>query len=220
MNNALSNNIKKLLASLNKEDSLRLEEYLLSAKSSTKTVWITQEAKNQLTIKKLSLPYCSEKEGIYSFDLTSALCAYPLTLIETIPELLLDYCSAPGGKAIWASLLLKPRLLIANEVVKKRIPQLIYNLKKASLPNVVVTSLSKQKLSAVSADIVLADVPCSGQSLFIEKKVPQSSFHPSVINTSANRQRKILSLLAQQVVEQGYILYSTCTFSLKENEKN
>ena len=68
-------------------------------------------------------------------------------------------------------------------------------------------------------DLVLVDAPCSGQSLLAKGEKALSCFHPATINLNANRQRRILANSLKCVAPGGYLLYSTCTFSIKENEK-
>jgi 16S rRNA C967 or C1407 C5-methylase (RsmB/RsmF family) len=66
----------------------------------------------------------------------------------------------------------------------------------------------------------MVDAPCSGQSLVARGKESPGCFHPATINMNANRQRRILSNSVKTVRSGGYLIYMTCTYSLKENERN
>jgi 16S rRNA C967 or C1407 C5-methylase (RsmB/RsmF family) len=70
-----------------------------------------------------------------------------------------------------------------------------------------------------TADLVLVDAPCTGQSLLAKGGKAPGCFHPVTINSNANRQKRILANSTQVVAPQGYLLYMTCTYSLEENEQ-
>lgn len=165
---------------------------------------------------KLSL----HDEGyFYAMDVTSALCGSVFTILKG--ERVLDVCSAPGGKASFAWRAIKPKELITNEVIQKRIGALISNIKRCSLEGTSVTSIDPNPLGEIfegSCDLVIVDAPCSGQSLVVKGEKYQSPFHPTVINKCAMRQRRILSSSAKAVTSGGYLAYMTCTFSKEENE--
>jgi 16S rRNA C967 or C1407 C5-methylase (RsmB/RsmF family) len=138
-------------------------------------------------------------------------------------ETILDVCASPGGKSVQASRAIHPDLLIANEVIGKRLGALIGNFKRCKIPNTAVTSFDTSRFEEAIAnlfDLVLVDAPCSGQSLIAKGKPSPGCFHPATINMNANRQRRILSNSATSVAPGGTMIYMTCTYSLKENEGN
>lgn len=163
-------------------------------------------------------------ETAYQLDLSSVFMAAPLQMLEggvSAPRIL-DLCSAPGGKAVFAARLLQPVVLGCNEVIQKRIPMLISNLKRCRIPNAEVYSRDPEFFAACAPrafDVVLADAPCSGQSLFAGGGAETGVFHETVVKKSALRQRRILAAAAQALRPGGHLLYMTCTFSLAENEK-
>jgi 16S rRNA C967 or C1407 C5-methylase (RsmB/RsmF family) len=71
----------------------------------------------------------------------------------------------------------------------------------------------------LSSNLVLVDAPCTGQSLLAKGEKAPGCFHPTAINKSANRQKRIIANSAQLVAPQGYLAYMTCTYSPEENEQ-
>ncbi len=133
-----------------------------------------------------------------------------------------DMCAAPGGKSIFAWKLLQPNLLISNEVIGKRLGMLMSNFKRCYIhPHIIVnrdSSIFAEKIP-LSSDLVIVDAPCSGQSLLAKGNKAPGCFHPTTINKNANRQKRIIANSAQIVAPQGYLAYTTCTYSPEENER-
>lgn len=158
----------------------------------------------------------------YCLDFSSVACASVIQAIRTSPTRILDICSAPGGKAIFAKRLFPDAYIVCNEVINKRIPALISNLKRCRIAPSAVSSLDVSSLASryeSAFDLVLVDAPCSGQSLLVKGKPSPGAFHPSTINLNANRQKRIIANAANCVAPGGYLAYMTCTFSIEENEK-
>jgi len=113
-------------------------------------------------------------------------------------------------------------LLISNEVINKRVGMLIGNLKRCQIAPAQVLSLDPSILAAAipaSADVVLVDAPCTGQSLLAKGEAAPGCFHPVSIKHNAKRQRRILANASRLVVPGGYLAYMTCAFSEAENER-
>ncbi len=70
-----------------------------------------------------------------------------------------------------------------------------------------------------SSHLVIVDAPCTGQSLLAKGGKAPGCFHPTAINKSANRQKRIIANSAGMVAPQGYLAYMTCTYSSEENEQ-
>lgn len=141
----------------------------------------------------------------------------------TAADTVLDVCASPGGKSVLAWRALRPGHLWSNEVIGKRTGALISNLKRCRIAPASVISVDSARLAseaAHTADVVLVDAPCSGQSLVARGKESPGCFHPATINMNANRQRRILANSAATVRPGGWLIYMTCTYSLKENERN
>ncbi|MCU0570252.1 MAG: RsmB/NOP family class I SAM-dependent RNA methyltransferase [Oculatellaceae cyanobacterium Prado106] len=167
----------------------------------------------------------------YCLDFSSVFAASPLLQLESA-SVILDVCASPGGKSLFAGrwFSLKepaPQFLISNEAIGKRIGALISNLKRcrcAIAPSTQVITLNRDpsvlaELLPQTADVVLVDAPCSGQSLLAKGIKADGCFHPVSINKNANRQKRILANAAQLVAPQGHLLYMTCAYSPEENEQ-
>lgn len=164
-----------------------------------------------------------EQGAFYCLDMSSVFAASVMSAAPPDQPLVIDVCASPGGKGIFAWRLLRPAMLVANEVIKKRTAQLIANLKRCRVRPAAVTALDSSELArraAATASLVIVDAPCSGQSLIAKGRENPGCFHPATINLNANRQRRILANSAALVAPGGHLAYLTCTYSLKENEGN
>ncbi len=164
-----------------------------------------------------------QQGAYYVLDFSSVFAATPLLHLELsqAPQLIIDVCAAPGGKSIFAWKALNPQQLVSNEVIGKRIGMLRSNLSRCRISPVAITNLEVAGLGdryANQGDVVIVDAPCSGQSLLAKGTQVLGCFHPRTISHNAQRQKKIMALASQLVRPGGYLLYSTCTFSLEENE--
>ena len=163
-----------------------------------------------------------ERGHYYCLDFSSIFAASTLLTISQPVQLILDMCAAPGGKSIFAWKTLHPELLISNEVIGKRIGMLISNLKRCQISQSLVTSADSEKLAEIipqTANLVIVDAPCTGQSLLAKGEKAPGCFHPVTINSNANRQKRILANSAKIVAPKGYLAYMTCTYSPAENEQ-
>jgi len=158
----------------------------------------------------------------YCLDFSSVFAASILRTISQVVDLVVDMCAAPGGKSIFAWRALHPKLLLSNEVIGKRTGALVANLKRCQVHPAAVLSLDSEVLAKdlpQTAQVVVVDAPCSGQSLLAKGGEAVGCFHPVNINKNANRQKRILANSAQVVAPQGYLAYMTCTYSPEENEQ-
>lgn len=157
----------------------------------------------------------------YCLDYSSVLSASVLTAIPHPVGVVVDMCAAPGGKSVFAWRSLSPSLLLSNEVIGKRTAALIANLKRCQVNQTRVLSRDSAILAdqiPATADVVIVDAPCTGQSLLAKGSKAPGCFHPVTINRNANRQKRILANSAQVVAPQGYLAYMTCAYSPDENE--
>lgn len=158
----------------------------------------------------------------YCLDFSSVFAASTLLTIQFSDPLVFDMCAAPGGKSIFAWRALQPEMLMCNEVIGKRIGMLISNLQRCHINRSVVITKDSSILAQLipsSSHLVIVDAPCTGQSLLSKGGKAPGCFHPTAINKSANRQKRILANSAQIVAPQGYLAYMTCTYSIEENEQ-
>ncbi len=139
-------------------------------------------------------------------------------------DLIADVCGAPGGKALHAAEKLKGTGLVSvRDLTEKKTLLIKENLKRLALPNVEVKEWDALTLDEEwkgRADVVLADLPCSG--LGVIGKKPDIKYRASRegIEELRDLQRKILSVVQEYVKPGGILMYSTCTVCPEENEEN
>ena len=139
----------------------------------------------------------------------------------------LDLCAAPGGKTTDIAASLREAcgdgfVLVANEVMKARVGVLDDNVARWGDPNVVVTSVDPAAFAGMAGwfDIIVADVPCSGEGMFRKDPRAREEWSPAVVDLCAARQRRILADVWPALREGGFLLYSTCTYEAAENDDN
>ena len=158
--------------------------------------------------------------GIYVQDpgAMSAVAALPLKQGMRVA----DFCAAPGGKtAQIAAAVGESGVIYANEYVSSRAKILVGNLERLGIANAVVTSTdTKDYKNWFSAyfDAVVVDAPCSGEGMFRKNEDAIAEWSEEAVLRCAERQAEILENAAPTVRDGGYLLYSTCTFSVEENE--
>ena len=149
----------------------------------------------------------------------SAVCALP-----KLPSnaKIADLCAAPGGKSSQlAALIGEDGALLSNEIIHKRAVILVENLTRMGIKNAIVTSADTKKLRALYPDFfdaVTVDAPCSGEGMFRKGEIAISEWSEENVRLCAERQTEILKNASGMVKPGGYLLYSTCTYSLEENE--
>lgn len=137
-----------------------------------------------------------------------------------------DMCASPGGKSLGAALKMEDGgILVSNEYVPGRCKTLVGNIERFGIKNAIVTNFDMTDQSELCDlyegffDLVICDAPCSGEGMF--RKYPDeaiSEWSAQNVRLCAERQKSILDNAALFVAEGGLLLYSTCTFSLEENE--
>ncbi|WP_280745356.1 MULTISPECIES: rRNA cytosine-C5-methyltransferase [unclassified Parabacteroides] len=139
------------------------------------------------------------------------------------PVKCLDLCAAPGGKSTHLlSVLPEGSLLVSNEVIRNRSNILSENIIKWGNPYFVVTNNDPADFDGLAQlfDVLVADVPCSGEGMF--RKDPNSINEWSVSNVQlcAARQKRIIQDIWDTLKPGGLLIYSTCTYNTEENEDN
>ncbi|MDF2631643.1 MAG: hypothetical protein K0Q85_239, partial [Caproiciproducens sp.] len=112
-------------------------------------------------------------------------------------------------------------MLWSNELVKSRANILLSNLERIGVQNAVVSSCHPEILCTALAgyfDKVLVDAPCSGEGMFRRDEQAVQDWSVEHVAACAARQLAILQSAANALKENGTLVYSTCTFSMEENE--
>ena len=139
-------------------------------------------------------------------------------------ESIIDVCAAPGGKSMHMADILKGSGQVsARDLTEAKVLKIQENLKRTGLKNVsaeVKDALVFYPEDAQKADIVMADLPCSGLGVMGRKADIKRLVTPEKITALAALQREILSVVQHYVKPGGVLVYSTCTVSKAENEEN
>ena len=138
------------------------------------------------------------------------------------PVTALDLCAAPGGKSTAAlSSLPEGSVLASNEIDRKRARILAENIQKWGNPNVCVTANAPADFRRLTNifDVVITDVPCSGEGMFRKDPGAIAEWNPSKVRECAALQRQILRDIWPTLRPGGLLVYSTCTFNVHEDEE-
>ena len=139
------------------------------------------------------------------------------------PQTSLDLCAAPGGKStLLRAALPKDCVLYSNEPIRTRANILLENVTKWGYKNHFVTNAYPKdyRASKLRFDIILCDVPCSGEGMFRKDEATIREWSPQQVEKCWQLQRDIVSDAWACLNDGGLLIYSTCTFNTQENEEN
>jgi len=137
------------------------------------------------------------------------------------PVKILDLCAAPGGKStLINSAISSNDLLVANEIIKTRVPVLCDNLNRWGTSNIIVSNNDPKDFGRLTGffDIILVDAPCSGSGMFRKDPAAMNEWSEANVNLCHQRQERILADIYPALKEDGHLIYSTCSYSHQENE--
>lgn len=231
-----SNDLMNLARKLHKNQYIRLNlTHVLNEGE------LVEKLQKHLRVKlsKTYLPLCYKVEkshfsiagtmyslsgSIYIQDISSQL---PLNLFDFSQfrdknMIIVDMCSSPGSKTSQLKYFLEKyninAIVYANELRNDRIRRLINNVQKSKLSNVEFINLDAMKLKGIKADLVLLDAPCSG-NLILEKNWLNKRTKVGILKNS-RLQKQLLDVACNLCTKNGYIIYSTCSMEIEENEEN
>ena len=159
----------------------------------------------------------------YVQEASSMFVTHVLRQLVKEPVEMLDLCAAPGGKSTAArSVLPEGSTLVSNEPIPTRAQILLENITKWGWPDCTVTNNYPRDFRKAKAkfDVILCDVPCSGEGMF--RKDPETISEWSLQNVEKcwRLQREIVADAWECLTPGGILIYSTCTYNIKENEEN
>ena len=135
----------------------------------------------------------------------------------------LDMCAAPGGKStLLRSALPEDCVLYSNEPIRNRANILLENVTKWGYENHIVTNNYPKdyRRSKLRFDLILCDVPCSGEGMFRKDEATIREWSEQNVEKCWQLQREIVDDAWACLNPGGLLIYSTCTFNTKENEEN
>ena len=142
---------------------------------------------------------------------------------DIIPHTSLDMCVAPGGKStLLRAALPDDCVLYSNEPIRNRASILLENVTKWGYPNHYVTNAYPKdyRKAKMKFDLILCDVPCSGEGMFRKDEATIREWSPQQVEKCWQLQRDIVTDAWACLNDGGLLIYSTCTFNTKENEEN
>lgn len=155
----------------------------------------------------------------YIQNVTSMLPA--LFLSPSSHEIVIDMCSAPGGKGTHlAQVMNNQGTLILIDRNAKRLPSLEMNVRRLGIINSIILNFDSIQLSKLKlkADKILLDAPCTGEGLIRIDKNRKKSKKLQNINKMSSIQKELLIAGLQCLKKNGKLLYSTCSIAPEENE--
>ncbi len=161
------------------------------------------------------------KSGLFHVqDLSSQLCISYLEPKQR--DILIDVCSAPGGKSFTLAQMMQDRgKIFACDLYDSKIRLIQSGAKRLGIKSVIASKrdASKPQLSLPVADRLLCDVPCSGLGVLSRK--PEIRYKDNLITDELPKlQYTILCKSAELLAVGGRMIYSTCTLNPQENGMN
>ena len=162
--------------------------------------------------------------GLYYLQEPSAMT--PANRLPVRPgDKVLDICAAPGGKTTeLGAKLNRTGLLVTNDISNSRAKALLKNVELFGFDNATVLSEPPYRLSERFSgffDKILIDAPCSGEGMFRKDNAVIRAWEekPDANEFYGKLQKEILDEVVKMLKPGGMLMYSTCTFSQRENEQ-
>lgn len=143
--------------------------------------------------------------------------------VPDAPVVMIDFCAAPGGKSLLArTALAAGSVLFSNEPMRNRANILAENVEKWGYADHFVTNNFPRdyRRAKMIADVVLCDVPCSGEGMFRKDEATIREWSMQNVEKCARLQREIVTDAWSCLADGGLFIYSTCTFNTHEDEEN
>ena len=212
--------------------TIRIREHLVDKQAVLESL-----EKQKVLVEKA--PYVENAYYLKNYDYLPALEAFRMGNIQVqdvssmlVAEIadpregdyVIDLCAAPGGKSLCIADKLKGTGRVdARDISRTKTDLIRENAIRQNFLNVVVTEKDATELDSEAlekADILLADVPCSGLGVIGRKTDIKYNISQAGIQELAALQRKILEQASTYVKPGGTLIYSTCTVTPEENIEN
>jgi len=184
-------------------------------------------------------PYLPDALRIFSYDYLADLKSFQQGAfhVQDISSMLvshlanpkegdsvIDVCAAPGGKALHMAELLKGTGRVeARDLTDYKVNLIWENIERSGMKNITAVRWDATVLDTESiekADIVIADLPCSGLGVLGKKTDLKYKMTEQTQKELVTLQRDILSKVKSYVKPGGTLIYSTCTIHAQENMEN
>ena len=165
----------------------------------------------------------SFREGLFQVQDVSSMRA-ALMAAPKQGDYCIDVCAAPGGKSLHlADLLGGTGMVEARDLTDYKVGLIEENMERTGISNMKAVRMDATVLdedSIEKADVLLADLPCSGLGVLSKKNDLKYRMTEKQQQELVKLQRQILSTVWQYVKPGGTLIYSTCTVHKEENEGN
>lgn len=139
-------------------------------------------------------------------------------------DYVIDVCAAPGGKSLhMAEMLHGTGHVEARDLTDYKVNLIWENIQRSGMKNMEAVRFDATVLDEESiekADVVVADLPCSGLGVLGKKTDLKYKMTEKTQEDLVVLQRDILSKVKNYVKPEGILIYSTCTIHKKENMDN
>ena len=163
------------------------------------------------------------QEGeIYIQDIGSML----VTELANVQEgsSVIDVCGAPGGKALHiASKMKGTGHVLVRDLTEYKVGLIQENMERNQIKNCTAQVWDATVLDETlreTADLVIADLPCSGLGVIGRKSDIKYRITREDVKKISGLQRQILRTVSEYVKKGGALVYSTCTITREENQEN
>ena len=165
----------------------------------------------------------SFKKGYFLIQDESSMLVGAVSGVKS-GDTVIDVCAAPGGKSLHVAELLKASGQVeARDLSETKVNLIRENISRLEYPNIVTRAadaLVLDRESIEKADVLIADLPCSGLGVIGKKPDIKYNMTAKKEKDLVELQRAILSIVHQYVKKGGTLLYSTCTVNKEENVGN
>lgn len=161
------------------------------------------------------------KKGYFTVQDESSMCAVAAAGIQA-DDFVMDLCAAPGGKTTAAAAYAKNGRVLSMDIAQEKLARVEENIEREHLENVEIACQDATEYLEEyegKADVVIADLPCSGLGIMGRKNDIKYRVQPSQIEALVELQHTILQNACRYVKPGGTLLYSTCTITPEENNR-
>lgn len=159
------------------------------------------------------------EEGLFTVQDVSSMLVTEAAGLKG-DELVLDVCAAPGGKSLHAAQRLPRGKVTARDLTEYKVSLIEENRRRLSCSNLSVQvwdACCFDETMKEQADVVYADLPCSGLGILGKKRDIRYRMTKEQEQELVTLQKQILSTVWQYVKPGGVLIYSTCTIHAAEN---
>ena len=206
-------------------DRISMEEIIASLQEQGVTVTQNPEIKRALFLSGYeALDEIEEFEnGMLYVQDTASMLAVELAAPK-LGDTVIDVCAAPGGKSVYAARMIgETGHVESRDLTEYKVEMIEDNIDRCQLSNMTAKVWDATEFDASAeekADVVIADLPCSGLGVIGTKTDIKYNVSEEKIQELAALQQEILQVVCRYVKPNGTLLYSTCTMTKEENEEN